>query len=133
MNLHSYEGKQYYFDGYKKIKDDKGLDMWSDTTTLYITVYDGKDEKAEVVGKGILKIATADFATQMTTMTALNTSSKLDALNAVKSFGTLFSKEVFDTYFKKLLSLAIIPMPDFICTHAINIAWVYWFYRILHP
>ena len=103
MNLHSYEGKQYYFDGYKKIKDDKGLDMWSDTTTLYITVYDGKDEKAEVVGKGILKIATANFATQMTTITALNTSSKLDALNAVKSFGTLFSKEVFDTYFKKLL------------------------------
>jgi len=102
MNLHSYEGKQYYFYGYKRIKDDKGFDMWSDTTTLYITVFEGKDENAPVLGKGILKIASADFAVQMTTMTALNTTRKLDALKAIQSFGTLFSKEVLDTYFKKL-------------------------------
>ncbi|MEO5893711.1 MAG: GMC family oxidoreductase N-terminal domain-containing protein [Ferruginibacter sp.] len=102
MKLNSADGKQYYFKGYKKVENDKGFDVWSDTSTLYITVYDGENTEAPVLGKGILKIDPADLVTQMTTMKAINTTNLLDSLNALKLFSTIFSQNVIETYFRKL-------------------------------
>ena len=101
MQLNTYDGRQYYFQGYKKVEDDKGLDMWKDTTILYITVFDGNDASAPVVGKGILKIIPMDFITQMGTIRALHTKNKMESLMAIKSFSTFFSSNVIDTYFGK--------------------------------
>ncbi|XZF14146.1 GMC family oxidoreductase N-terminal domain-containing protein [Chitinophagaceae bacterium MMS25-I14] len=100
MNLHSEEGKDYYFYGYKLIRDDKGLDMWKDTCTLYITVHDGTDESSPVLGKGILVIETSDFAKQLTTMKVLNASSKLEEMKVMTAFGKYFSGSLFDIYIK---------------------------------
>ena len=50
MKLSSQDGDHYYFYGYKVIHDDPGIDVWSDTTTLYITVYEGKDDQGPVAG-----------------------------------------------------------------------------------
>src|SRR6185436_12274529 len=36
--LAALDGKRYHFDGFKEIKDDKGLDVYADTTQLYATV-----------------------------------------------------------------------------------------------
>jgi len=33
--------------------------VWHDTSTLYITIYDGEDDKAPVLGKGIMHIEPA--------------------------------------------------------------------------
>src|SRR5688500_12144760 len=68
MKLSSVEGREYFFDGFKLVHDDPGIDAWADTTTLYITVHDGESDAGEVVGKGILRIRPQDFARQMTTM-----------------------------------------------------------------
>jgi cholesterol oxidase len=102
MALNSVEGKQFYFYGYKKAGDDNAFDLWKDTTTLYTTVYGGANENAPVLGVGILKIAMGDFAIQMETMKAVNTTSMMDSLKALQAFGTLFGKDIIDTYFKKL-------------------------------
>lgn len=102
MQLNTYDGRKYFFSGYKKIEDDRGFDLWKDTTMLYITVFDGTDENAPVLGKGILKIQPLDFITQMTTVKALNAANTLDALNAIKSFSMFFSEQVRNTYFSKL-------------------------------
>ena len=56
MRLSSAEGKTYFFDGYKLIHDDPGIDQWVDTTTLYITVYEGESDAGDPIGKGILRI-----------------------------------------------------------------------------
>ena len=98
MKMHSVEGKTYYFEGFKDIHDDKGPDMWSDTTQLYITIYDGDSEKSAVLGKGKLHIAIADFSKQMTTMKAIRPRNKVEGLKAVAQFGKLFAGEVWDTY-----------------------------------
>jgi len=102
MQLNTYDGRQYYFYGYKKVEDDKGFDLWKDTTVLYVTVYDGKDNTAPVLGKGILKIVPMDFATQMTTMKALNTTSLMDSIKALTAFSSFFSKNILETYFSKI-------------------------------
>lgn len=102
MKLNSYDGRQYFFSGYKKVENDRGIDVWSDTSTLYISVYDGSDAQAPLVGRGILKIDPSDLVVQMTTMRAINTTNLLDSLNALKLFSTIFSKNIIDTYFRKL-------------------------------
>jgi cholesterol oxidase len=100
MQLNTVDGKQYYFEGYKKVQNDKGFDMWSDTSTLYITVYNGADATAEVTGKGILHIAAGDFAKQMTTMKAVDTQNVKESMKALETFSSFFSKNIIDTYIK---------------------------------
>ena len=44
MIMTTEQGRRYRFYGYKTIRQDPGFDLWSDTTTLYVTVYDGETE-----------------------------------------------------------------------------------------
>jgi cholesterol oxidase len=102
MQMHSVDGKTYYFEGYKLVEDEKGFDLWKDTSVLFVTIYNGKDNTAPVLGKGVLKILLADFITQMGTIKALYTNNTLDSLNAIKLFSSFFGKNLLDTYFSKL-------------------------------
>ena len=99
MKLNTYEGANFFFYGFKEIKDDKGFDLWSDTTTLFITVFDGTDDQSPVKGKGILKIAMGDFLKQLQTMKAINADNTKESVSAVAKFGKLFAGEVWETYF----------------------------------
>lgn len=96
MKLHAQEGPDYYFVGYKSVHDDRGLDTWSDTSTLYITVYE--DDQSAVVGKGVLKIRPTDFARQMTTTKIPNASGMIERLKYKARFGKFFGGVLFDTY-----------------------------------
>lgn len=98
MTMTSEEGKTYYFDGFKMVRDDPGLDTWSDTTTLYITVHEGAGEAGPVMGKGILKIRPTDFMRQMTTMKVNNAENLAQALEANARFGSYFAGALFSTY-----------------------------------
>jgi cholesterol oxidase len=106
--MNTEEGKQYFFYGYKIVCDTDGLDkLWKDTSTLFITIYDGADEQSPVLGKGILVIEMKDFMTQMTTMKALNVSSAMQELQVMTEFGKYFSGALFDIYIKDKLSAKI--------------------------
>ena len=98
LKLTSREGKTFYFYGFKVVHNDFALDMWKDTTTLYITVYDGDSMDSPVLGKGILVIKPEDFMRQMTTMQALNAQNPMEALAAVASVGKFFGDVVFEIY-----------------------------------
>jgi cholesterol oxidase len=98
MKLSSVEGKTYYFYGFKVIHDDRGIDSWSDTTTLYITLYEGENEQGRVLGKGILRIPIASFMRQMTTMQVTNAGSLTERWQAMVKFGRFFGGQLVDTY-----------------------------------
>ena len=66
--------------GFKEVFNDKGFDVWKDTTTLFITLHEGDSSSGKVIGKGKLIIEPADFAKQLTTMKALNTTNKMEEL-----------------------------------------------------
>jgi len=99
IHLQSREGKSFYFEGFKDIQDDKGFDVWKDTTTLFVTLYEG-DAAEKVIGKGQLLIELKDFKKQMFTMDSVNTHSKQEKLEAVSKFGKFFAGNVFDSYSK---------------------------------
>ncbi|MCF6202450.1 MAG: GMC family oxidoreductase N-terminal domain-containing protein [Methylococcaceae bacterium] len=98
IKLTDEKGRNWFMHGYKKVHDDKGFDVWDDTTTLFITIYDGSDINSNVHGKGILKILPVDFAKQMMTMQARNAPSKLEAVEAVAKFGRFFAGVVYESY-----------------------------------
>ncbi|UII19336.1 GMC family oxidoreductase N-terminal domain-containing protein [Fulvivirga ligni] len=93
-DLISSEGKKYKFKGFKDIHDDKGFDVWKDTTTLFIDVF----EDEAVIGKGKLKIEIMDFKKQLTTLRALHTNSTAEALKAQLTFGKFFAGNVYESY-----------------------------------
>lgn len=65
MVLSSEEGQAYYFKGYKLVKNDpNALDIWPDTSTLYVSIYRGTDDQAPLLGKAVMHIEPADFAVQ---------------------------------------------------------------------
>jgi cholesterol oxidase len=98
MRLDSKDGKQYYFKGFKYVHHDRGLDEWPDTSTLYITLFEGPDDKGTILGQGILHILLADFAKQMRTMKAVNANSGLEGMKALAAFGKYFTKSLFEVY-----------------------------------
>jgi cholesterol oxidase len=98
MKLSAEDGREYWFEGVKVIHDDSGLDMWSDTTTLYVTLREGADESGRVMGKGILRISPTDFMRQMTTMRATDAADGRKALEAKAEFGRFFAGTLVDVY-----------------------------------
>jgi len=98
MQIHTQGGKRYFFEGFKEIHNDPGFDLWADTTTLYITVYEGADASAPIFGKGILVIKPLDFAKQMTTMKVNHAKNTVERLKYIAKFGRFFAGTLFDTY-----------------------------------
>ena len=98
MTMRTEEGPVYYFHGYKVVRPNSPLDIWRDTSTLYITVYQGGDENAPVFGTGILRILPADFARQMTTLKVTNAPNTDARLRATVRFGEFFAGVLYHTY-----------------------------------
>jgi cholesterol oxidase len=103
MKISSVEGKTFFFYGFKVIHDDPGIDSWSDTTTLYITVYEGENEQGRVLGKGILRIPIASFMRQLTTMQVTNAKGLTERWGALLKFGRFFGGQLIDTYGANLM------------------------------
>ncbi|KTD19601.1 Cholesterol oxidase [Legionella lansingensis] len=97
FKLNAVEGNKYEFDGFKLIHNDPRFDIWQDTTTLNVTVYDTNKEKC-ICGKGILKILPTDFLHQLTTMRILNTHDPIAILAAKARFGHFFAGTLYPIY-----------------------------------
>ncbi|MGN7760287.1 GMC family oxidoreductase N-terminal domain-containing protein [Paenibacillus sp. 22594] len=98
LQLSSVEGRAYVMEGFKRIKHDTKLDLWADTTTLYISVYDGGNTEAPLLGKGILFIEKEDFMRQLSTIRILNESGPIEKMKAIARFGTFFAGSLYETY-----------------------------------
>lgn len=99
MKLITKENKVYFLEGFKTIhNDNKGLDLWEDTTTLYITIYEEENEKSSIFGKGILYMDKIDFLKELRTIRVLNEKNKTQQLETILKFGKFFTGSLFDVY-----------------------------------
>jgi cholesterol oxidase len=97
VKLTAGNGRTWFMEGYKRVRDDPGMDLWEDTTTLFITVRT-RDHAGPVLARGVLKIAPEDFLRQLTTMQAVNAATTGEELGALGRFGRFFAGTLFDTY-----------------------------------
>jgi predicted patatin/cPLA2 family phospholipase len=101
------EGRPFTFVGFKEVKDDKGFDLWSDTTTLYTRLLRGhvgaqEEAQAEIVGSGILRLHQLDFLKQLTTF-RVEGPTFADRAAAFARFGRLFLGKLWDVYARDVL------------------------------
>lgn len=98
--LISPSGKNYFFEGFKDIYNNNVVDAWKDTTTLFITLYEGNTSGGNIVGKGKLVIKVSDLLKQLRTVKSLHPKNNKEGRKAIGSFGKFFAGNVFETYFK---------------------------------
>jgi len=99
MKLTAEDGRDYYFSAFKSVPEDHGLlNIWPDTSTLYVTLYQGTDKTGPVIGSGVMHIEPADFAKQMTTMKVLNARNERERIDALARFGKFFAGILWESY-----------------------------------
>jgi hypothetical protein len=107
--------------GHKDVRDDAGLDLWSDTTTLYVRLLRGHvvpDQNGGdppnldpigtsgpdgVVGAGVLRLTPLDLLRQLTTVRA-QAATAGERVEAITRFGQLFLGKLWDVYAQDVLS-----------------------------
>lgn len=89
-------GRRFFVEGHKEVKDDPGVDVVADTTTLYVTIHGGQED-GPVVARGVIKISAPDFARQLRTLAARAPDGSHD-LGAVAQFGRLFASGLWGTH-----------------------------------
>jgi cholesterol oxidase len=89
------DGRRYLLDGFKDVRDDRGLDLWTDNTTLFTSVKDGD---GQVVAQGVLRIGLAGFLKLLSTISVRHGTSTGTSARAVSRFGRFFVGSVWDSY-----------------------------------
>ena len=95
-----HRGESYYVAGKKEVSDDRGLDLWRDTTTLLTRLHRGTDKSGEVIGAGVLRIGVKGLIDLVSTLRITGASSKTQEAATVAKFGQFFLGELWDTYVK---------------------------------
>ena len=99
MKLTAEDGSDYFFSAFKTVPEDNGvLNIWHDTSTLYVTLYRGPDKSGEVIGSGVMHIHPTDFAKQMTTMKVLNARNERERIEGLARFGKFFAGILWESY-----------------------------------
>jgi cholesterol oxidase len=85
--------------GHKDVHDDPGIDVWPDTSTLFVRVHaghvpPGAAEEGRVVAAGVITIHLPDFMRQLTTF---RTDGPHPA-RAMEQFGRLFLGQLWEVY-----------------------------------
>ncbi|MQA14514.1 MAG: GMC family oxidoreductase [Pseudonocardiaceae bacterium] len=96
--LTSTQGAEFFLDGVKVVRDDPGFDLWSDTTTLAITVSEGATGEGPVLGTGTLRIRLTDLARQLFTMRATGAATPQHRRAILARFGGYFAGSLAQTY-----------------------------------
>ena len=96
--LHATDGRTFYFDAMKLIRDGRLHDIWPSTTTLFVNVHAGNDETSSLMGRGILRIKPIDFARQLTTIKVRNAPDATSHARLLGQFGRLFGARVWEHF-----------------------------------
>jgi cholesterol oxidase len=93
-----HDGKAYYLAGHKEVRDDRGFDLWNDTTTLFTTLHEGSDSTGAVVGAGTLRLGAGELLALVRSMRATNTRSLGESARVIERFGTFFLRSLWASY-----------------------------------
>lgn len=88
------DGAPYYIAGEKRVRNNAGVDLWRDTTTLYTLMHRGSDKSGEVVGAGILTLGVPQLLALVSTLKPSNGGD----MSTIAAFGTFFFGELWDVY-----------------------------------
>ena len=91
-------GRDYYLAGKKEIRDDPGLDLWRDTTTLHARLHEGTDATGPVIGAGVLHLKPAELLKLVSSLSATNAGTAAGQSQALRKFGRFFLGDLWESY-----------------------------------
>lgn len=91
-------GEPCYLAGRKLVRDEPGLDMWSDTTTLYTRLHHGEDASGEIMGAGILTLGMKELVSLLASMEVTGGDGVKDKALTLARFGHFFLGQLWDSY-----------------------------------
>ena len=102
MRFNDTSGKPWTFFGKKTVHDDHSLDLWSDTTTLYIGIYSGTLDQEPAVAdplgaKGVIHIEKLDLIKSVASFKSPG-STIPDTAHAMAAFFKFFLGQIWDVY-----------------------------------
>ncbi len=92
------DGVSYFLAGRKWLHNDWYLDLWPDTTTLLVTLYEGEDAGGRVLGKGKVRLSLFGLFRLVTTFTALNSATASDRRRTLCRFLGFFAANIVAIY-----------------------------------
>ncbi len=98
-----HNGEAYYLAGKKEVRENHGLQLWPETTTLYTQLHKGTDKSGSVVGAGILTLDVVDLIRLVSTITVTHADSSTDKIMTIGKFGRFFLGELWDSYAKHVV------------------------------
>jgi cholesterol oxidase len=98
MRMQAVDGRTFFLDAKKLIRDGRLTAVWPATTTLYMDVHGGNDDTAPIIGRGILRITPADFARQLATLQVRNAPDMAARARLLGRFGRLFAGRVWEHF-----------------------------------
>ena len=106
---HDPAGQPVTVSGFKHVRDDPGMDVWSDTSTLFTRVFRGhvtlaEEDGAEVLGAGVINVHLVDFLQQLTTF-EVEAASGAERPEVLRRFGSSFMGKLWDVYARRVLAL----------------------------
>jgi len=107
LHFSDQNGQPLTMSGFKDVSDDSGGDVWADTTTLFIHIYDGHLASADEAGAapratGIIRLTFPEFLRQLTTFRTEG-ATLADRTSALARFGALFLGSLWDVYARRVL------------------------------
>lgn len=93
----THRGADYHLVG-RKCSRDLPFTVWSDTTTMQVLLYRGKDAAGEPVGAGLLHIRVGDFARLLSSMRPVEAGTRAEAGGAVAAYLWLFARKLGRAY-----------------------------------
>jgi cholesterol oxidase len=91
------DGRRLVVSGNKYIHDEKGFDLWRDTTTLRVEVREDAAD-APLLFEGELTIDPRDFMRQLATMTVVGAPDFVNRMRAMATFGRFFAGALFQSF-----------------------------------
>jgi cholesterol oxidase len=103
MQLTSEEGRRFSLSGYKRATAASPREMWTQLTTLFVTLHETSLPSRPQVGTGVLTIRPEDFAKQMTTVDVIGARGQPEKLRANARFQAFFVKSLAQIYGDRFL------------------------------
>jgi predicted patatin/cPLA2 family phospholipase len=93
-----HNNQPYYLAGKKHVRIGPLWKLWKETTTLYVTLHSGSDDKGPVIGTGVLSLGVSQLLKLLLTLHATDANSTAQNVGAVWRFFRFFAKELLRTY-----------------------------------
>ncbi|MBM7116012.1 hypothetical protein [Archangium primigenium] len=92
----SHAGRAWLLSGTKTLHDDRGWDLWHDTTRLFCQLHEGEDERGKVVAAGVLSMGVSQVLELIASMGSCRPG--VAGLQARLRFGHFFLGGLWDLY-----------------------------------